>query len=381
MEGDMRTVEVTTADLKTRYVVVDDDGELVAPIVRYLKHLDVTGKARNTLRVYALMLALYFEYLGQADLDWQHPTLDGMAGFVTWLKSPYRSTKVHPVRSTYHVRSNRTINLALTAASSFYDYMRRTGDVYEDMRDRTTAYLPERTRRYKGVLYGIAADGPVEKNILKQPVSRTARPRTISKGQVQAVMDACENRRDHLLIWLLYETGMRIGEALALWVQDVDVADCVIRVRDRGELENGAEIKTPRSERDIHVSAALVDAVVSYVGWAHTVEVETNHLFLTRQGHRAGRPLVYRNVQSLFRRLARKTGLPLSPHVLRHSILTELARQGWRPELLQERAGHASFQHTYQLYVHPTREDVRREWERTQDAVRLAPENGAEVRA
>jgi len=277
--------------------------------------------------------------------------------------------KVRSAQPVYQMRSNRTINLALTAVSSFYDYMRRVGEVREDLREQTTTYLPERTRGYKGFLYGIAGDSPVEKNILKQPVPRKDRPQTITKEQVQALMDACGNKRDRLLIWLLYETGMRIGEALALWVQDVDVADCVIHVRDRGELDNGAEIKTPHSERDIHVSEALINEIVFYVGHAHTVEVETNHLFITTQGGRTNQPLVYKNVQSLFRRLARKTGIRVSPHLLRHSIITELAREGWRPELLQERAGHASFQHTYQLYVHPTQDDLRAEWERTQDVV------------
>lgn len=145
-------------------------------------------------------------------------------------------------------------------------------------------------------------------------------------------------------------------------------------MRDRGELENGAEIKTPRSERAINVSVALIDEIVSYVGKAHTVDVETNHLLLTTQGEGTARPLAYKAVQSLFRRLARKTGIVLSPHVLRHSILTELAREGWRPELLQERAGHASFQYTYQMYVHPTERDVRDEWLRTQGTVGLHPD-------
>ena len=40
----MRVVEVITGDHKTRYAVVDDDGDIVGPVVRYLKHLDATGK-------------------------------------------------------------------------------------------------------------------------------------------------------------------------------------------------------------------------------------------------------------------------------------------------------------------------------------------------
>ena len=184
-------------------------------------------------------------------------------------------------------------------------------------------------------------------------------------------MDACDNQRDRLLIWMLYETGMRIGEALALWVQDVLVDDLHIVVRDRGELVNGAEIKTPASLRRIDVSRELINEIVAYIGRWHTADITTNHVFLTKQGQRAGQPLVYDAVQSLFRRLARKTGSVISPHTLRHSILTALAQEGWRPELLQEKAGHASFQHTYQLYVHPSQNELRQEWERTREHVRV----------
>jgi integrase/recombinase XerD len=61
----------------------------------------------------------------------------------------------------------------------------------------------------------------------------------------------------------------------------------------------------------------------------------------------------------------------VTPHVLRHTMLTMLAELGWQPELLQERAGHASFQQTYQMYVHPSREALRAAWEHTQEQVGL----------
>ena len=55
-----RLVEVLTPDEHVRYVVVDAEGSVVAPITGYLRYLDDTGKARNTLRVYGLGLAHYF---------------------------------------------------------------------------------------------------------------------------------------------------------------------------------------------------------------------------------------------------------------------------------------------------------------------------------
>ena len=191
----------------------------------------------------------------------------------------------------------------------------------------------------------------------------------MTKTEIQALLDACSNQRDRLLIWLLYESAMRVGEVLALYVEDVDVAENRLYVRDRGLLENGAEIKTIHAPRTIDVSSELIDEIVSYVGRVHTIEVETNHLFIKLQGARTGEALTYADVDSLFRRLRRKTSIAVTPHMLRHTMLTSLAELGWQPELLQERAGHASFQQTYQTYVHPAKEALRAAWEQTQEQV------------
>ena len=189
---------------------------------------------------------------------------------------------------------------------------------------------------------------------------------------MQILLDACSNRRDRLLIWLLYESAARIGELLALFVEDVDVAENQIHICDRGELENEAEIKTIHAPRTIDVSSDLIDEIVAYVGRAHTVDVETNHLFLKLSGKRAQQAMTYEDVDLLFRRLRQQTGIDfVTPHVLRHTMLTMLAEMGWPPELLQVRAGHASFQQTYQTYVHPSQEALRRAWEQTQEQICL----------
>lgn len=370
----MRVVEIEIQDGQRRYVVMDEDGRLVEPIVRYLKYLDCVGSARLTLRSYAYSLKLYWEYLTQQDFNWQQVTLDDLSRFVLWLKLPSGSLKVLPAHPIPQVRSNRTINHALTVVRSFYDYHWRLEGAVTNVKDTTTTYLPARARRYKSFLHHITKGLPVEKNILKQKEAKRLRPKTITKDQVQRLLDACGNHRDRLLIRLLYESAIRVGEALALWVQDVDVAENRLHICDRGPLENGAEIKTVHSPRTLDISADLIDEIVAYVGNAHTASVETNHLFLKRQGTHAGQALTYADVDSLFRRLRSRTGIAVTPHILRHTMLTALAEQGWAPELLQERAGHASFQQTYQTYVHPSQEALRTAWEKTQVAVSLASE-------
>src|SRR2546421_5193019 len=365
----MQVVEVETQDHQKRYVVIDDAGVLVEPIVRYLKYLDRIGAARNTIRSYATVLKQYWDYVSQQQLDWQQITLDDLAQFVLWLKLPTGSLHVLPAQPVPQARSNRTINHALTVLSSFYDYHWRMDDISINVKEKTITYLHPRARRYKSFLHHITKGSPVAKNILKQKEEKRQRPLTITKIEVQVLLDACSNQRDRLLVWLLYESAMRVGEVLALYVEDVDVAENRLYVRDRGLLENGAEIKTIYAPRTIDVSSDLIDEIVSYVGKVHTIEVETNHLFIKLQGARAGQALTYADVDSLFRRLRRKTGIAVTPHVLRPTMLTTLAEPWWAPEMLQKRAGHASFQQTYQTYVHPAKEALRAAWEQTQDQV------------
>jgi site-specific recombinase XerD len=367
----MRVQEIVTPHHQKRYVVVDENGDLVIPVVRYLKYLDAIGRARNTLRSYAQSLSLYFTYLAQQHLDYQHVTLDDLGGFVLWLKNPYRSLNVLPVQPVFQARTNRTINLIITAVSGFYDYLWRQDDLAADLNEKTRTYLPARSRSYKSFLHHLAKGKLVEKNLLKQRLPKREKPKTLSKEQIEILVNACENVRDHLLLTLLYESSLRIGECLALWIEDVDVDGRKIHVRDRGELANDAEIKTPASCRIVDVSDDLINQILDYLVIIHTDEVETNHLFIKLRGSNAGQPLSYADINDLFQRLKHKTGIDAHAHLLRHSSLTSLAKNGMRPEVLRERAGHAQFQYTYQLYVHSEEEEMRQEWEQLEEHLRL----------
>src|SRR5260370_22581176 len=96
-------------------------------------------------------------------------------------------------------------------------------DVTSNLKEKTTASLTGRFRRYKGFLHHITKGSPIAKNILRQKEEKRQRPKTITKDQVQDLLNACANERDRLLVRLLYETAMRVGESLALFVEDADI--------------------------------------------------------------------------------------------------------------------------------------------------------------
>ena len=362
----MEVVKVRTEDGKERYFVADDDGLPIEPILKFIRFKDNTNFARNTLRMYCQHLKLYFEYLQQRELDFQKVTIDDLALFVNWLQNPYKSLKVIPTHQVETSRSPRTVNIIVNTVLVFYDYILRHEEYSNNVSDRLKKFVATTSRNFKGFLYGIAHEQKkVTSNILKLKVPNS-KPKTLSKEEIGTLIRSCNNLRDKFLLTLLYETGMRIGEALSLWIEDFDISDMVIDLKDRGELENNAEIKTVSSPRRIDISQNLADIFMEYLAEYHTEEVETNHIFIKLSGSNKYKSMNYTDADNLFRTLKKKTNIYVTPHMFRHSSLTLLRMAGWQPELLKIRAGHKNIYTTLNTYIHPSDEEITREFEKTQ---------------
>lgn len=361
----MEVVKVKTEDEKERYFVADDYGLPIEPILKFIRFKDNTNFARNTLRMYCQHLKLYFEYLQQRELDFQKVTIDDLALFVNWLQNPYKSLKVIPTHQVEIARSPRTVNIIVNTVLAFYDYILRHEEYSNNISDRLKKFVATPSRNFKGFLYGIAHEQKkVTSNILKLKVPKS-KPKTLSKEEIGLLIKACNNLRDKFLLTLLYETGIRIGEALSLWIEDFDISDMVIDLQDRGELENNAEIKTVSSPRRIDISQNLADAFMEYIAEYHTDEVETNHIFIKLSGSNKYKPMNYTDVDNLFRTLKKITGIYVTPHMFKHSSLTVLRMAGWQPELLRIRAGHKNIYTTLNTYIHPSDEEITAEFNRT----------------
>lgn len=361
----MEVVKVKTEEGKERYFVADDLGLPIEPILKFIRFKDNTNYARNTLRMYCQHLKLYFEYLQQRELDFQDITIDDLALFVNWLQNPYESLKVIPGTHIESARSPRTINIIVNTVLTFYDYILRHEKYSNNISDRLKRFVSIPSRNFKGFLYGIAYEHKkVASNILKLKVHKS-KPKTLNKEEIEMLVRACNNLRDKFLLSLLYETGMRIGEALSLWIEDFDISDMIIDLKDRGQLENNAEIKTVSSPRRIDISQNLADMFMEYIAKYHTEEVETNHIFIKISGDNKYKAMTYIDVDNLFRTLKKKTKIYVTPHMFRHSSLTVLRMAGWQPELLRIRAGHKNIYTTMNTYIHPSDEEIAKEFEKT----------------
>ena len=227
-------------------------------------------------------------------------------------------------------------------------------------------------KRYKGFLHHITKGNPVTKNLLKvkEPKKKL---KTLTKEQVVQLVQATSNIRDEFLLNLLFETGLRIGEVLSLHIVDFKRDYRIgyhIQLVDRGELENGAKLKT--NERKIEISSDLMNLYDDYLYEVlDELETDTNFLFVKLKGANKGEPLEYTDVQSLFKRLKQKTGIDAHPHLLRHTHASIYYQTTKDVKLVQERLGHAQIQTTMDMYVHQTDEEIRAEWEKAQHAFQL----------
>lgn len=367
----MRVQEVLLEDNNKRYMLIDGEGLPVIPVLKYLKYLDQTGKSRNTQKTYCYALKQYFAYLQETDKNYKHIGLEDLVEFVSWLRSPFKSTKVTPFKPIQAKKTEKTINLMVTAVTNFYDHLYRNEELPLDMSEKLMRQVWGRSQ-YKSFLHHVNKDKPSVRNVLniKEPRKKVE---TLSKEQVQQVLEATTNIRDRFLILVLFETGLRIGEVLSLYLEDFkfDHRGHQIVLKDRGELENGAMLKT--GERNIFVSQGLMDLFDDYLYEVlDELDFRSNFVFVILRGENKGKPLTLTAVEALFKRLREKTGIrKLHPHIFRHTHATMYYQETKDIKQLQERLGHSQIQTTMNLYLHPSEEDIRKDWEKAQPAFKL----------
>jgi integrase/recombinase XerC len=154
--------------------------------------------------------------------------------------------------------------------------------------------------------------------------------------------------RDTAMLELLYATGVRVGELVALDVDDLDRGRNVLRVLGKGRKERTVPFGIPAAEAvDAWLSRGRPRLVTPGAGPA---------LFLGARGGRIDQRAVRTVVH---RRIADVPGAPdIGPHGLRHTAATHLLEGGADLRSVQELLGHASLA-TTQLYTHVSTDRLR----------------------
>jgi integrase/recombinase XerD len=248
-----------------------------------------------------------------------------------------------------------TVNRKLSALSAFYQHAARNG---VDLGELLITWQPagRRGSGWKPFLHHISKGQPQARQTiaLKAPARL---PRVLTVAEAQAILDACERLRDRFLFALLYDTGMRIGEALGLRHEDLAAAEREANVVPR-DNDNRARSKS-RQSRSIPVSADLIRLYADYLHGEYG-DLDSDYVFVNLWGRPHGHPLTYPAVYDLVRRLRRRTGIDFDPHWYRHTAATRMLRDGVPIDVVSKILGHADLTTTTSVYGHLTVEDARK---------------------
>ncbi|MCE4625299.1 MAG: tyrosine-type recombinase/integrase [Desulfurococcales archaeon] len=164
----------------------------------------------------------------------------------------------------------------------------------------------------------------------------------LSDEEIVRLLEASKDVLDLLIVAILVETGVRVGELLGIRIADIDPRARTIRVRGKYGKER-IVFYGPLTERALEVYLAHIDRA--------------------RPRDRLI-PLTYQAVYKRLKKLAVRAGLDprrVRPHVLRHTFATEALRRGMSLPALQRLLGHSNIRIT-QRYLHLVTEDIRREY-------------------
>jgi len=217
----------------------------------------------------------------------------------------------------------RSLRMKLTAVRSFFTWLVRTGVI---------------TKNPALLLSGPKLDKPLPSFLQESETT-----------SVQTSIDTstASGQRDLAFIELLYGSGLRVSEALALNIGDIDIQRRIVKVLGKR-----------RKERIVPVTTAALDALAAYTQRRHELVSDMNEtaLFLGERGKRLSPQGAWRLVRRVLGPITEAT--KKSPHVLRHTFATHLLNNGADLSAVSELLGHASLR-TTQVYTHVSVERLK----------------------
>lgn len=281
----------------------------------FLGHLALEkGYSPNTTSAYRNDLTQFKDYLAErkpSSFGWKGIKKDEIVGYILHLKErEYASS---------------TVARKVAAVKSFFHFLLSEGLVPDD----PTASL----------------DTPRVQKYLPRALSRDDVDRLL---EAPGTSDSAKASRDRALMELLYASGMRASEIVALNLEDVDLAQGTVRCLGKGEKERVLPI---------HQRAVLALREYLETGRSRRVRYSVEPaLFLNNRGQR----LTRQGLWLIIKAYVDQAGLSatVTPHTLRHSFASHLLSGGADLRNVQELLGHANIS-TTQVYTHVADDRLR----------------------
>jgi site-specific recombinase XerD len=257
--------------------------KMINVIVNFRRYLKRRNYSPHTLKYYLNVIRQFVLWLS---VPLEHAGVDTIEDYIDYL----HQKRLQPA----------SINLYLAIIRVFYDYLRNE-----------------------------------EKIKLLNPVKANCRlrvpkplPRALREQQVDAFFDVIKSKRDWAMFRLMLRCGLRVEEVANLSLGDIDIKQRRIMVIDG----KGGK------DRVVYISDDAADGLMAYLKLRSHRRVKK--VFLVEKGDYKGQPISVRGIQKRMEYYAKKTGLRISCHHLRHTMATQLLNADAQVESIQDLLGH-----------------------------------------
>ena len=252
-------------------------------IINFRRYLKRRNFSPHTVKYYLNIIKQYVIWL---DVPLEQATVEKVDAYIDYL----HRKRMHPA----------SINLYLVIIRVFYDYLR-----YEERIDLTNPV--KRNRRLR----------------VPKPL-----PRSLQDREIERLFGVIKGKRDIAMFKLMLRCGLRVEEVSNLSLGDIDLKKRRIIVQ-QGKGGKG---------RVVYISDDAHDALVAYLKIRS--HYRAKKVFLVEKGTYKGQPISVRGIQKRIEYYAKKTGVKVSCHRLRHTMATQLLNAEAEVETIQDLLGH-----------------------------------------
>jgi integrase/recombinase XerD len=289
-------------------------------MLEFLKDCEVRGMSPRSIPGYMSALKMYGQYLDSGRLEILQADREALRGFIEYMRNEREV-------------SQRTIELAFSVLSSFYEYLAFEGLVSSNP---VIAVRKRYLRRYKD-----NGDGQDRQLISVEDMAR--------------IINSTLDIRDKALITLLAKTGIRRNELISLDVSDVDFIENRIRPKPTAKRSNRTVFIDDEAafllRRWLRVREGVnrkKETALFLSTWANRISRNDVCLAVTKAAERVG----------LHKAASKRMEDHFSPHCCRHWHATHLLRAGMRREYVQWLRGDA-INEAVAIYFHIDPKDVQ----------------------
>ncbi|WP_370964912.1 tyrosine-type recombinase/integrase [Amycolatopsis sp. cg9] len=351
---------VEAVDGVVPWLVVDDHGNPVEPIRRFLLDFVASGYSRGSVRSYSYGLLRWWRWLLVDDVAWDRATSNEVRGLVLWMLSADKPRRAGRTESTatvgtvnvitrkQHLNDGyqpRTIRHSNAVIRSFYEFWLDLGEPGGPLINPVPlrGKRGARANEHHNPLQPWRAEGQLRYN----PSVPKRKPRAMSDQQWFDLFGALRSNRDRAILAVAVSSAARAAELLGVRPADLDWGGQLVRVIRKG---TAAEQWLPASaEAFVWIRCYLADL-------GQPLE-PSDRLWQTlrRRDYGAGQarqPLNYEALRAVLRRVNALLGSNWSMHDLRHTAALRMSRdESLSMRDVQIILGHAHLSTTADIYL------------------------------